>query len=1401
MWTAPCRCADQSVDREGAVQFCYDPQLVIFISKEAMDASQSPPRARAEPASLLAELQRSEVPHLDAAHGAIVNPSDEARLRAAVPGGGLPYDLLDPHSFERLCFHLLLARGAAPRFWGRRGQAQQGIDLILSDGHVSTVYQCKHHATFSATALDMAVRKFEQDWLSRPELGRPETFVLCTTARLQDTTGWDRTKRRLSDKLGIAIKEWHRDTLDGWLRDQPGIVADLFGDQIAELFCGLTGNWDIELFRPIDRGFDRHRVNRYLDLVETDQLVRDARDEEAFAEILARSSVVLLEGHAGAGKTMAGLDLAVSHPPSAGRVFYLRADAIESLDRVVTGIKGRAFRPSTFIIDDTQIAFDKVERLVDRVRLLEGATLVLTARTPPPGMDMLDPVGTDFVANLRDGKQTIEIVADARRVAAVVEKKRSGWTAAPIDRVMAWTGRDLAVLDLVLEAVEPTEEINTLEEVFPRVLQLVFGAHSVNAPNLKRLAALAQFDIAVPREIFPEPFEASRNAAAVERFVVAGGAPSALAFRHPSAAELIYRLLAQAHGEIDAVAACANDCVKVLIDCITRYGPVSALGDLLPRLMRTRLNLTDDASIKRALLADVRIIDYVTDKETPLSTLSIATFLSGGRVPSYAARLAERLQALDATPEAAPKNIPLLGLHLRTLRLADPEAHVNLERRIRVEALARLVAAHGDLRALLRILVNSSAWFSRGLLDAFADGDLARLAARTVERGGSVGTLNLALRDLGQRPLPGGDGQSQADLFVARLGTKPMALLVASRGDLSALLKILQHSPAWFAADLLASFEGRDLGLLAERTVEREGSVGTLGIALRELGERPVPGNNSRTQADLFVARLGAGLLARIVAQRGDLSALLGILAKSPSWFAAELLEAFASDDLARLAGRTVEREGSVGTLGVALRALGQRSLPGDQGRTQADLFAARFGARPMARLVTERGDLSALMRILAESPAFFAADLLRSFAGEDLALLAGRTVKKEGSIGTLGLALLQLGERPLFGATNQTQRELFEVRFGIVSLWRLVVGAGDLNHLSYLLDGLSPVFCDRVLASHAAPDVHGWITLARRGTLYGAARFARDSFGRLPSEVAERVRLAIATTAVELTSASSWGEIGSTLAALEQIADTRISAALAEPTNARIDGVVLGDLAFDDYVEAVDCISVLWRNRPTLRPELGARLWQLLPHRERWPHTYQLILKAPFLLRVARTPEVSQDDALRILQAFAPLAANVALDPRSARYHALFLWNLFALWFERGRSLTTSFSDLQSTATWSRFLAVVAKRQHWRRNEDKLNTLQLSGALALLVPSLRPTLIDLVRGRIRGIPHLAQFADDSLTFIPALLVAHGLALSDPPQRIFTAERVLLLLKKAEAYEERGPALDYLCKTFTILPQ
>src|ERR1017187_9897453 len=119
-------------------------------------------------------------------------------------------------------------------------------------------------------------------------------------------------------------------------------------------------------------------------------------------------------------------------------------------------------------------------------------------------------------------------------------------------RLVVLSGRSLSLLDEVLPLFADADDLETvdLERIFPLVLRRYFKKEKggVSAPALKRLAGLGQFDVVVPVEDLPDPFE-PRWQEVVNRLTLTFGRPESRAFFHASVAELLFRTLSWADGD------------------------------------------------------------------------------------------------------------------------------------------------------------------------------------------------------------------------------------------------------------------------------------------------------------------------------------------------------------------------------------------------------------------------------------------------------------------------------------------------------------------------------------------------------------------------------------------------------------------------------------------------------------------------------------------------------------------------------------------------------------------------------------------------------------------------------------------------------------------------------------
>ncbi|MBC8458634.1 MAG: ATP-binding protein [Deltaproteobacteria bacterium] len=273
-------------------------------------------------------------------------------------GSSLPYHELGGPGLERLCYLVLLEQGEVPRYFGKPGQEQYGIDLLVSHGGEYTVYQCKNVKSFPPSEMKKALELFEKEWLGRPGLPRPTQFVLCCSLPLREreqNEKWTTLERQFHERTGVSVVPWDCNYLDGRLRRLPDVVADLFSDRVAERFCNMD-DWNKDLFRPVMAGSGEKTIDRYLDLKATDRIYLDPKLAEDFTQKLEDNESLLIRGLPGTGKTTTGLALAESFHQGQYRIFYVNLRYNFSEDALVTGIKRRLARPTIFLLDDCHLS-------------------------------------------------------------------------------------------------------------------------------------------------------------------------------------------------------------------------------------------------------------------------------------------------------------------------------------------------------------------------------------------------------------------------------------------------------------------------------------------------------------------------------------------------------------------------------------------------------------------------------------------------------------------------------------------------------------------------------------------------------------------------------------------------------------------------------------------------------------------------------------------------------------------------------------------------------------------------------------------------------------------------------------------------------------------------------------
>ena len=808
------------------------------------------------------------------------------------------------------------------------------------------------------------IEKFEREWLlGRPDLILPKKFTLCVPERLQGRDEWERAKSFFVSRWHIPVEEWDRNILDPWLREQPDIVADLFGDAFAETYC-RQDNWNDGRFRPLLSGSGDGRIDRFLSLREDRAIVIPEAFREKFSEVLGGSSTVLIEGLPGVGKTTTALALGSA---AGRRVFFVGIDDGIDENALFEGVKRRCARETTFVIDDCQNNWSLVARAMRRWRRALGGRdyrLVLTAQTAPEGTETYDLGAIDLLTALRDDGVSIEVVADETLFRSVLAKRKSALAFAPDDEIVylyGLTGGSLAVLDLIVESgVETIPRDATIESIAPKLVGHWFPTESPTAPRLRDFAAVAQFDIAIPAlASWPEP-EGSRYRSAIRRLVgrfadARRGVPPSWRFLHPAAAESIFRALCAVALEDWHI-----ESVRAVVEHFReRAQQDSRFNSDLDRFLGNRLRLSNDAEFKATVLAAEDFREAVRARVASLSLLRLShmTFLTRGNREGrvYAAWVLGRLRQILADPAGADSDeLAALGYALRTVGSVDPAGAAQLE----VPTL-QLIGASRTILELFRILQQTTPGFAAGLIDALDAATVSDLVDKTIAAERPIGTLSLAFRELRDRRMP--DGRGQLEALEDLLGSAPTLRLIRARGTIFELFTILQHTTPGFAAGLIDALDGATVSDLVDKTIAAERSIGTLHLALRELDDRRMP--DGRSQLEALQGLLGGAPTLKLVRARGTFFELFRILQYTTPGFAAGLIDALDAATVFDLVDKTIAAERSIGTLNFTFRELSDRRMP--DGRSQLEALETVVGVNEFWRLVEGAGDLNDLAYLL----------------------------------------------------------------------------------------------------------------------------------------------------------------------------------------------------------------------------------------------------------------------------------------------------------------------------------------------------------------------------------------------------------------------------------------------------
>jgi len=1326
---------------------------------------------------------RKEFKHLSAGFCSICSES-------SWDGSSLPYHELAGPGLERLCYLMLLEQGGIPRYFGKPGQKQYGIDLLVSHGGECTVYQCKNVKSFPLSEMKKALELFEKEWLGRPELPTPKQFVLCCSLPLQErkqNEKWTALERQFHERTGVSVVFWDCNYLDERLKRLPDVVAELFSDRVAERFCNMN-DWNKDLFRPVVAGSGEITIDRYLNLKAAGRIYLAPQLAEDFVRKLENNGSLLIRGLPGTGKTTTGLALAESFHQGKHRIFYVNLRYDISEDALVTGIKRRLTRPTIFLLDDCHGKFDEMldnmqNRVLSFAEMRGRGLLVFTARTTPTPEGMPRGDYSNFEESLNQNEAILELQPTPdvfRQIITLVKPHFAGLSEERLHKVFEFTGQDLFLLDQLLETISSPDDIDQLEPetLFEETLVRYFGAPTVDHPGFMNLAALAQFDLMPPVSSFRDFDLEKENEKAVKELLVTADRPARYFFLHSSAAELVFRSLAWNDG--------INDYPELAADYLIEFFKSRRKSDKklavdLSNAIWNRLKLTSDENEENRLrgrfLADDGIYALIEDtfEQLPLNLLAVCLIILRSTDAATYERyldLAQRKIA-DGTVLEMAITRPLweIGFFLQLVKRYYPPLLSSLQSQLvdrGLRSLIKLTKFQNILLLLAKLAEPDNPQWA-ALLDLIQDSELEEIIQRTIASGRSIGTIDLALQELKKT------NPDLLDKLERKIGAKRYLYLITSAGTIFELFRAIQHSSLLMAGELIEALDAETLDTLIAKTIASGHSIGTIHFTLRELK------NTNPDLLDKLERKIGAKRYLDLITSAGTIFELFMIIRDSSLSMAEELIEVLDVEILDTLIAKTIASGRSIGTIDLTLRELKE---------TNPDLLEQlerKIGAKRYLHLITSAGTIFELFMVIKDSSLSMAGALIEALDAEALDTLIAKTIASGRSIGTINLTLWELKK------ANPDLLEQLERKIGAKRWWQLICANGTMRILTQISQRMDESFKWELEQDSQALSLDDWQKLLLRGDFADLAHFVKWAASYFPELSTPTFLRRFKPTFETLIGRDGWEVLDQGQALLIKAPSFPIKPYLLSLVRDYLAPVEQGSLCFSSFDEAIHCIHLLWHVCQSRRQELTNSLLTILPEEEVWYVDEKFLRSARLLFFILANPQAPPDDARRVLaMGNSGEVASLCVEATTLDIF-LYLWNLYSLWFEWEKAEENTFATFLNSEIRNIISDVLTTRFQTHADEAETdNLIALVGLLSFI------TGLDFSPAeKARWLSKLPSFDEllsraEAKTFIPGFFFLFGLEYIFDRADSVPQQTWLGLLLKAEEYPEKFAASEYL---------
>ncbi len=399
-------------------------------------------------------------------------------------------------------------------------------------------------------------------------------------------------------------------------------------------------------------------------------------------------------------------------------------------------------------------------------------------------------------------------------------------------------------------------------------------------------------------------------------------------------------LLSQAEAVRESVLESGNEvCLMHLLLSLPEKPAVRFLEDLQPRdlvkilcgnqnglILYARYYSQLGDEVKHNLGAKLSMDDY---REIFMGSATVCGFAYLLAAASEPLRQ-DMCSMLEKWPQLAEKlvektvqegsSIGTLNLSLRELKKDSEEVLEAFERAVGISGYEKLLEKQGTIMVLARLMEYSTSEMRKELSGLLVrNAKLAEeLVEKTVQKGRSIGTLHLSLRDLKK------ESEKALEAFERAVGISGYEKLLEGQGTIMVLAQLMRYSTPGMRgklSDLLV----RNAGLaeeLVKKTVQGGSSIGTLHLSLRELKKE------SEEVLEAFERAVGTGGYKRLLEVKGTIPILMSLMKCSSPQMQKNLADMLNScpEFVKVLVERTAEDGRPIGTLSFYIRAIGKEN-------------------------------------------------------------------------------------------------------------------------------------------------------------------------------------------------------------------------------------------------------------------------------------------------------------------------------------------------------------------------------------------------------------------------------------------------------------------------------------------